>query len=318
MSISECSKSKFSLLNLKREKFNFYSHCLVKDEFFLKNINFLLPTRFYDCAELRLSFLTFLLEHTEYRKLALYNISLLEAQMTLTLEQKIQIFRLRILIDEKQTERIQGAKNQDQLNKTGGGAGSALQSEAKNFLSEITLLKLNSQMNSQMESACLIYKDFWKELRDDSPSITKIEAHLLKSFQAFESVEHAWKENGLLDCLNLTAKRNYGIFVTQILERGKSGLGLIRDYYQNFKQVRKLDQTLRDFEIKDGQIRSFVDPLILMKKDAVSNQNYDSWTGMKEILIPESERAFSYALSSIHPNKKIIFFSLIIFHFLGF
>ena len=170
----------------------------------------------------------YLADFTRHTTIAEYNLQLLENKYKLYLEQRVQLFRLKGLLDNIQLTRNRENTREkngsslgfnDHQNTVGGPGGQS----GEGFVSQIILLKLNSLFNSLLEKASSQCVILWQTLSDESPKIQKIYKLLHNSWEAIENVEISWMKNKVFEDENMVAKRNYGLFLCRVLNQEQEG-----------------------------------------------------------------------------------------------
>ena len=120
--------------------------------------------RFPKSTNLRISFLYYLADFTRHTTIALYNLQLLEKKHKLSLDQRVQLFRLKGLLDDIQlTKNRDNTRTRSRMRSVSNHSGSANQNTAggpggqsgEGFVSQIILLKLNSLFNSLLKKLVL-------------------------------------------------------------------------------------------------------------------------------------------------------------------
>ena len=201
-----------------------------------------------------------------YSSTLLYNIQLISEQK-LTIEQSIQIFRLKIMIDEIQMTKNKESRAEETAVSERKNKNHSKDSE-ETFAPQIMLVKLNSFLNSELEKAATAYILLWQTLVDDSPKIQKIFQLLQNCWNAFNSVESVWTKNKVFEGLNLIGKRNYGLFVGQILQREYRGNEILKSFYTKLKYSIKKKNDINNFRL-DQDLGSISDPILIIKLDQV-------------------------------------------------
>ena len=236
---------------LKFYSISFFHICL----FFLRIF------RFSQNIDLRIAFFFYLIDYTAYSTILLYNIRLLEEQ-DLSIEQRLQIFRLKKLIDE-----IQLSKGREYTSKD--TSYSQQHSTVDDFPPQITVLKLNTILNSELERAASLYCLLWQNLIDESPKIQKVYRQLNDCWMAFDAVEKIWKVNRALDAFNLIGKRNYALFLKQVLSREQEGGKMLESYYTKLKSTIKRKNDITNFTL-DHNLSEISQPMMIIKLNHVS------------------------------------------------
>ena len=212
--------------------------------------------------------MTYLINHTPYLTLAVQNLSILE-YYPLAFPQRMMTYRLRVRLDSAQfldnrsrkDHRFPRAYSHEQSRKEE-------ENSRGNFMSNIILLKLNSHLNHLFQKASNQYLMLWQILMDDSLAIDRFYEQLEVCYACFEGVNDFWKKNKVLDVFHHVAKRNYGLFLAQVLQREREGTILLEDYYNKMKlAIKKISQNYNNGE----ELGSVSDPIMIIKVDDVSD-----------------------------------------------
>ena len=231
---------------------------------FISVVIFSFIVRFPNDVELRISFIQYLVDNTDHSSTILYNLQLLEATQKLTFCQRLEVSRLRQSLSEAQITSQLHDSPLDQI--------SQRNYEHKKMFSEVYLLKLNALINDHIEKATAASILFLQILRDDSPDIKKVDQCLVSLYNLIHEAFDIYNNNAAFDLLNMSGKRNFGLFLMKVLQREKEGSKVLKDYYERLKALIKKRNEIGSLGV-DKDIAHFSDPIFIVKLNEVTNED---------------------------------------------
>ena len=219
--------------------------------------------RFKDDITLRISLLYYLVDFTPFWNIALQTLECLELESSskFKLEHKIKIFRLRQMIEE-----VHLIRNKQQASQSKQAVFREGKSPSTNqFITEVMALRLNNRLNNLLEKSSNKYGQLWKILQGDKT----VERELNSCSRMFDTVNQVWDSNrAIINNFNITAKRNYGLFLIHILKVEKEGRAILNDYFFNEEKRAKKKHEIGNLMLRD-KLEEISDPLLMVKINRV-------------------------------------------------
>ena len=221
-------------------------------------------SRYPDSQFLRICFAQFLIDFTDLNNIIRYQIELLD-QYSLDIETRIKKFRAYQdlnQIDKEITQRSSKTRSSHT-----NDPSSAISSTA-GFFSETMIIKLNSLMTDLLENSTTYYMYMWQNLLDDSPKIDKVRDSLYKSYDRITQVEMFYQRNTVFASLNLEGKKNYALYMREILKRERDADRLLQNFYLRMKRVVRSKNDLVGVSL-DTDLGEYNSPILILVKDGV-------------------------------------------------
>ena len=205
--------------------------------------------------------------------LALENLLLISSAKNLKIEQRLMIHRLRNIIDEAQMLQSKSKANNGGENpKTTAQESQYHTNQAStSFMSSLLIIKLHSHLNELFETATNHYMILWQILLDESLSISRFDQQVETCYWHFEEIEKVWNKNRILDAFNTGSKLNYGMFISQVLQREEEGSKIIEDFYFRMKFRNRSKNLLINFSNEDD-VNGLSDPVMIIKTNEVTQK----------------------------------------------
>ena len=222
-----------------------------------------------------MSFIQFILDFTDLHNIARFQISALD-EVILTPEILIKKFRVYKTINEIDEETSKYSSS-DKISGSGAGAGqrdpTGSPANIANFFSETLILKLNSLMTAHLETATTNYMYFWQTLLDDSPKIDKVRDWLFLSYEMIHEAELFYNKNQVFSKMNLEGKKNYALYIREILKQEREGEKLLQSFFLRMKRVVRNKNKLVGISL-DSDLGEYQSPMFLVTGDEVKSKNY--------------------------------------------
>ena len=162
-------------------------------------------------TSLRIAYAFFLLEKMQSKQQALQELAQVE-QYKPPFDEQFIIYRYKKIIEDEIAE----SQNEGQ-----GGL---------DVVSEIAFQNLLRQLQANIEKSALLHMEFWSQLSEDNPDLTKLNDIGSKINSSVHNVEEHWNKLLKININNTKAMRLYGKFLIEIINDREAGDDLLEKY----------------------------------------------------------------------------------------
>lgn len=213
--------------------------------------------------DLKISLIYLLVDFTSSKNIALYHLNYLNT-LKFNINRGVLILRLNSLIKTK-------ASNAN-------GKHFHRSYSFKKKFDEVKIIEVNQQMNKILEEASSSYSLFWQNLEDAKPDIQKVHQSLKKSMDKFSLMDHFYNSNPILDGLNLSSKKNYGLFSKFILNQEKKGGKILENYSLVYSKNTVLKKDIANLYGRD-KVNDLAEPILILAREFVLKYFFNFFLG---------------------------------------
>ena len=167
--------------------------------------------KFPNDTSLRIAYAFFLLEKMQSKQQALQELSQAE-QNKPPFDEQFIIFRYKKLIEDEIAESQQDGQ---------GGL---------DVVSEVAFQNHLRQLQANIEKSALLHMEFWSQLSEDNPDLSKLNDSGSKINSSVHNVEEHWNKLLKINANNAKAMRLYGKYLIEIINDKESGDLLLEKY----------------------------------------------------------------------------------------
>lgn len=178
-----------------------------------------------------------------------------------------------IAFDELKTVILAKKKNREESNNL-QEIQQKQQENKKNFLKKKNLfqgtksLKAIERLNQVLEDAALSSFNYWSALSSRRPEITKLYKQMMSTINKFKTAERTWHTGFDIYKWDFSAKKNYGIFLKNILMEKTQGKKMIKEAIVH--QIKSIKNRFHVGEMYYGEDLSLVSaPICVITQNLV-------------------------------------------------
>lgn len=168
----------------------------------------------------------------------------------MTTENSILLYRLNSLANTKSKLKEQGE-------------------DKENILDEAKMLKINQEMNENLESVTQKYIYLWQHLDDDTPDIDKVYYSIQGCIKEIAFLQNYYKKNSIIRNSTLLCKKNYGLFLKMVLDQVENSKEILEEYFIEREKLNRVKQDIKNLQGNDI-LTTLSDPLLIFSREFVN------------------------------------------------